>query len=95
MIVIVVLTLLIGGGATLFHSLEKWTWIESFYFTVSTITTVGYGDIAPTNDNTRLAVTLYILFGVVIGVAVIRYLVGAIVVKTRAAHNHDTKNHQE
>lgn len=70
---------LIGGGTVLFHSLENWTWIESFYFTVATIATVGYGDIAPTNDTTRLVTALYIIFGVSVGVGIIRYLAGSIV----------------
>lgn len=93
-ITIAFLGVLLGGGTLLFHSLEKWTWIESFYFTVATVTTVGYGDIAPTSDETRLAASLYILFGVVIGAGIIRYLVGAMV-KTQAQHRRHRKEESE
>ena len=72
------LFLLIGGGTVLFHSLEDWTWIQSFYFTIVTITTVGYGDIAPSNDETRLVASIFILFGVGIGAGIISYFGGAI-----------------
>lgn len=59
---------LIGGGTVLFHWLEEWTWVESFYFTVATLSTVGYGDIAPTSDKTRLIAAIFIIFGVAIAV---------------------------
>jgi len=56
---------LIVIGTTSFKLLEEWTWIQSFYFTVSTLTTVGYGDdIVPTTDSTRLFASIYILAGV-------------------------------
>lgn len=79
LITLLFLGALLGSGSAIFHALENWTWIESFYFTVATVTTVGYGDIAPTSDETRLAASLYILFSVIIGAAIIRYLMGALV----------------
>lgn len=54
----------IGIGTLVFHGLEDWTWIESLYFSVITLTTVGYGDLHPTTDASRLFTVLYILFGV-------------------------------
>lgn len=50
-------------GTILFHMLEDWTYIQAFYFSVATISTVGYGDLTPTHDLSRLCVALYILFG--------------------------------
>jgi voltage-gated potassium channel Kch len=35
-------------GTVVFHLLEKWSWIDSLYFTVITLATVGYGDLTPT-----------------------------------------------
>lgn len=60
---------LIGLGTWLFHLLEEWSWAESFYFTVATLTTVGYGDIHPTTDGTRIIAALFILIGVGIVIA--------------------------
>ena len=71
---------LISFGTVLFHALEDWTWIESFYFTIVTITTVGYGDIAPSNDTTRIVTALFILVGVGIGAGIISFY-GSSVVK--------------
>jgi voltage-gated potassium channel len=63
------LLLLIIIGTLAYHWLEHWTWIQSFYFTVSTLATVGYGDLHPTMDSTRLFTAFFILAGVGIAVA--------------------------
>ena len=58
----------------LFHYLEpSFTWVQAFYFTVTTMTTVGYGDLTPSNDFTRLAVALYILLAVTLYVSLITH----------------------
>jgi len=55
---------LIGLGTATYHYLEGWTWIQSFYFSVVTLATVGYGDLHPTTDLSRLFTAVYILLGV-------------------------------
>ncbi|CAE7616401.1 TPK1 [Symbiodinium sp. CCMP2592] len=44
---------------------EDWTFVTSFYVIVQIITTVGYGDIAPTESG-ELFVTFYVLLGTVL-----------------------------
>lgn len=61
------------GGTALFHWLEDYTLIQSFYFSVTTMTTVGYGDVVPTNDTTRLVVSIYILIAVSLYVSLITH----------------------
>lgn len=61
--------LLIGVGTVMFRHLEDWSWAESFYFSVATLTTVGYGDIHPTSDTSRVVTALFILVGVGIVIA--------------------------
>src|SRR3989338_6763347 len=51
----------IAIGTVLFHRLEAWSWVQAFYFSVATITTVGYGDLHPTTDLSRIVVSLYLL----------------------------------
>lgn len=51
-------------GTFLFRHLESWTLIQSFYFTVATLATVGYGDLHPTTDSSRLITAFFILGGV-------------------------------
>ena len=59
----------VAGGTIAFHYLEGWSWMSSFYYSVVTLTTVGYGDLYPTTDISRLIAAFYILIGVAIVLA--------------------------
>jgi len=54
----------IGSGAVVYHYLEGWSWIDSFYFSVITLTTVGYGDFSPQTDMGKLFTIFYVLTGI-------------------------------
>ena len=60
------LIVLITVGTVVFRFLEEWTWVQSFYFSVVTLSTVGYGDLHPTSDASRLFTAFYILVGVAV-----------------------------
>lgn len=45
----------------IFMELESWSFINALYFTVSTLTTVGYGDLVPTSDLSRLVATILMI----------------------------------
>ena len=45
---------------------DDWSWVDSFYFSVVAVTTVGFGDFAPTTDASKLFSVFYILIGVTI-----------------------------
>jgi xanthine/uracil permease len=63
------LVILIGFGTWAYEQIEGWTFGQSFYFSVATLTTVGYGDIHPTTDASRIFTAIYILVGVGIVIA--------------------------
>lgn len=85
---------LLAIGTIVFHRLEDWTWIQSFYFTVVTLATVGYGDLHPTNDMSRLFTAFFILFGVSVAVASITYIGGQYLAKREEAliRKRETQN---
>ena len=52
---------IITMGAVIFHYLEGWTFMDSFYFAAMTATTVGYGDFVPTSAVSKIITTIYAL----------------------------------
>lgn len=58
------IVVILGFGTLGFKLLTEWTWFESFYFTLITITTIGYTEPADLTQNGRYFGTLLIVVGV-------------------------------
>jgi len=57
---------LIAVGAYTVHRLEGWGWVDSFYFTTMTVSTVGHGELYPSTDATKILQSLLALAGVMV-----------------------------
>ena len=58
--VIIVLSI----GTVFYRFVEGFSWIDAYYFSVVTLATVGYGDLAPRTTAGKLFTTFYIFVGV-------------------------------
>jgi voltage-gated potassium channel len=63
----------VATGTIVFHISEKFSWIDAYYFSVVTLTTVGYGDIVVHTNFGKIFVTFYIFIGVGIITTFISY----------------------
>jgi voltage-gated potassium channel len=54
---------LVLTGTIFYWRAEDWTIIQALYFSVVTLTTVGYGDFTPTTAGTQIFTIIYILTG--------------------------------
>lgn len=56
--------LLIGTFA--YHWLEGWSYLDSLYFCVITLATIGYGDLTPSTPQAKIFTIIYVINGIAI-----------------------------
>jgi len=79
-------------GVTFYSVHEGWSLIDSFYFCVVTLTTVGYGDLSPTTDLSKIFTSFYILIGLGIFLLFINTLSYQLL---HVDLNHDCSKHKD
>ena len=63
-ITLIVLFIIFIIGTFGFHFIEGWSFVDSFYTTIITLTTVGYGDFTPETAAGKIFAVFIIIFGV-------------------------------
>ena len=58
------LALVVAGGSIGFRAIEGWSWFDAFYMTLTTMTTIGYGEIHPLSHQGRIFNSFLIVFAV-------------------------------
>ena len=56
--------LTLGIGTVVYRLVEHMSWVDAYYLSVVTLTTVGYGDFSPETTFGKLFTTFYIFAGV-------------------------------
>jgi len=51
-------------GTWFYARFEHWRLLDSLYFTVTTLTTVGYGDLSPQTDAGKIFTIFYLFVGI-------------------------------
>jgi voltage-gated potassium channel len=81
-------------GTLFYRNVERWGYLDSLYFSVVTLATVGYGDLTPTTAAGKIFTMCYIVFGIGLLVAFANKLAGAILAQRQMRieqhqHSHD------
>lgn len=79
-LIVIVLT-----GTIFFHYVEEWSWLDSYFFTVVTLSTVGYGSLVPATAMGKIGTTVFIFLGLgVFAVAIQQF--GVFAMRKREEH---------
>ena len=68
----------LGIGTVFYRFVEGWSWLDSLYFCVITLATVGYGDFFPQTPLGKIFTMVYIFIGIGLLVAVFNQLAEAL-----------------
>jgi len=76
-------------GTLVYHRFEGWSYLDSLYFCVISLATVGYGDLTPTTPGTKIFTMVYIINGIAILLTVFDRIR---VVRTRVVDSNESNN---
>jgi hypothetical protein len=65
-LVLVTIVVYVIVGVFVYHHLLHWNGLDSLYFLVTTVLSIGYGDFKPQTRNQRLFTAFYIILGIAI-----------------------------
>jgi voltage-gated potassium channel len=82
---VVTLVTIVAGGTVFFRWAEGWSWLDSYFFTVVTLSTVGYGNLVPATALGKIGTTVFIFVGLgVFAVAIQQF--GMFAMRKREEH---------
>lgn len=83
---IAMLVVIIATGTVLFHYIEGWSWVDAYFFSVITLSTVGYGTLVPVTAVGKIATTVFIFIGLGVFALAIQQF-GHMAVRRRELHS--------
>ena len=81
------LILLISGSIFYMH-FEDWSFVDALYFCAMTMTTVGYGDFAPTSPTSKIFTVVYTFSSIGVFVSLAAKLATAMTRSLKHDKNH-------
>jgi len=69
-ILLFILVIMLTGSTLFYSSIEGWRTIDALYFSVMTMSTIGYGDLIPTTDLSKIFTIFFTFLSVGIFVSI-------------------------
>jgi hypothetical protein len=71
-----IVVVLLAIGTFFYANVEGWSYIDSFYFSTITLTTIGFGDLSPTTPGAKIFTSIYALLGIGIMLYILSSVIG-------------------
>ena len=88
-------TLVVAGGAWVFSRCERWPYLDSIYYCVVTLTTVGFGDMVALQADgvlqTSPAYVVFSIFFILVGLAVVSAAMNLLVLRFLTMNTDDER----
>ncbi|MCJ7558874.1 MAG: potassium channel family protein [Gammaproteobacteria bacterium] len=78
-----IMLLLLMSGTIFYVNHEGWSYVDALYFCVTTMSTVGYGDLTPTSNISKIFTVIYTFISIGVFVGVAAKLANAMLVHSR------------
>jgi len=92
-ILLLLLLTFLGSGTYFYWYVEGWSVVDALYFCFMTMSTIGYGDLVPTTELSKIFTIVYSFLSIGVFVAVIAKLVIAVVSHKKEAHKRMRQAH--
>lgn len=89
-VLLLMLLTLLAGAIVFYTQIERWSFIDALYFSVMTMSTVGYGDLAPTTEISKLFTIVFTMLSIGIFAAVVTKIV--VITLERKKQRHKNRN---
>jgi voltage-gated potassium channel Kch len=89
-----VASLILMSGTIFYRTVEGGAWIDSLYFSVTIMSTVGLGDFGPATQFGKVFTVFYIFVGVGVFVALFAHFARALVLDPMKARSPDPEDRQ-
>jgi voltage-gated potassium channel len=87
---LLLMVILLFGGTLFYAHHENWSYVDALYFCVMTMSTIGYGDFAPTTTLSKVFTIVYALSTIGVFVAVASKLASAMLTRSKGHVNVDS-----
>ncbi|MEP2781494.1 MAG: potassium channel family protein [Pseudoruegeria sp.] len=82
---------IIFWASVFYHFVEGWAWVDSVYFSVVTISTVGFGDFSPETSIGKIFTIFYIIIGLGVFVTAATTIADAIISQAKKEDENSEK----
>jgi voltage-gated potassium channel len=93
LVFLVLVTLL--GGTVFYSTVEGWSVVDALYFSVTTLTTVGLGDLAPKTTIGKIFTVIYIFAGLSIIIGFIETVAKETLDRQRGGRGGSEEGHED